>query len=327
MLNQKGVGVVVGRFQVPELHEAHKQIINIAKLSHKNYIVFIACTSVKGSDRDPLDFDTRAAMVRYQFPDAIIKPIHDNPCDKAWSKNLDGEIVSLFGKTPVTLYSGDKGFADNYHGRYKVKQFKEINFYRGTELREIQGKIVPTTKEGRCGVIYGVVNQYPRVYFTTDTAVIKNLRNGKKLVLLGEKPNLPGLRFPGGFVDPSDKTLELSAKREVFEECGGIETSDFQYVMSTIIDDWRYKVRPEKVMTTFFRCTYMYGDYTAGIKAKDAEFFSLKFYPLDKTTLAKMSGNHAILMKALLNYEHSHNPIEKQPEEETYTDNQILERI
>lgn len=327
MLNQKGVGVVVGRFQVPELHEAHKQIINIAKLHHKKYIVFIACTSVKGSDRDPLDFDTRAEMVRYQFPDAIIKRIWDNPCDRAWSKDLDGQIVSEVGKSSVILYSGDKGFADNYHGRFNVKQFKEINFYRGTELREIQGKIVPRTKEGRCGVIYGIVNQYPRVYFTTDTAVIKNLSCGKKLVLLGEKPNLPGLRFPGGFVDPSDNTLELSAKREVFEECGGIETADYQYVLSTIIDDWRYRNRAEKVMTTFFRCTYVYGDYTAGIKTKDAEFVSLRFYPLDKTTLAKMSGNHAILMKALLNYEHTHNPISKQETELTVTDKEILEGV
>jgi len=249
-------GVVIGRFQVPELHEAHKQIIATAKLSHKKYIVLVACTEVKGSDRDPLDYFTRAQMIKYQFPDAIIAPIYDNPSDKLWSQNLDALIIKEAGRKSVLLYSGHNGFEEYYSGRFAVKHIKEIDFYRGTELREISGKVVPSTKEGRCGVIYGITHQYPRAYPTVDIAVIN-----KQYVLLGIKKNQVGLRFPGGFVDPIDKSLEVAAKRECYEECGGVETDQYEYICSGIVDDWRYRNRGEKIISSFFKCKYVYGNY------------------------------------------------------------------
>jgi len=290
----KDVGVVVGRFQVPELHEAHKQIIAMAKISHKQYIIFIACTSVKGSTRDPLDYETRAAMIKYQFPDAIIRDIWDSPSDEEWSQNLDGKIICEIGKKKALLYSGSDGFAKHYTGRFTVKQISSIDFYRGTEIREIHGDIVPTTKEGRCGVIYGVANQYPRVYPTVDIAVFK-----KNEILLGTKKGMKGLRFPGGFVDPTDINLETAAKREVFEECGGIETGTYEYVCSEIVDDWRYRNRDEKIMTTLFKCQYIYGCYNEACKKVDSELATLKFYPLDNKTMVQMAIGHLPLYKKL----------------------------
>jgi bifunctional NMN adenylyltransferase/nudix hydrolase len=289
--NEYKVGVVVGRFQVPELHEGHKKLISMAQINHERCIVFIACTEVKGSDRDPLDYDTRAAMVKYQFPGVIVKPIHDNPSDHVWSQELDGEIIKTVGRKTVMLYASKGGFASCYHGRYKICNVPEVDFYRGTELREIRGKIVPTTKEGRCGVIYGIVNQYPRLFQTVDMAVVK-IESGKPYILLGIKKNMEGLRFPGGFVDQSDESLEDAAKREVYEECGGINTDDYEYVCSGIVDDWRYRNRPEKVMSSLFKCTYMWGPYDEACKKPDSEFTKLAFYPVDRKTSEKMADTH-----------------------------------
>jgi hypothetical protein len=161
----KGTGVVVGRFQVPDLHEWHKKLISIAQVNHKKLIVFISCTVVKGSDKDPLDYATRAAMVKYQFPDATVLPILDHPSDKIWSQCLDGEIYKAAGRSGATLYSSKGGFHKAYHGKFKVHYVDEIDFYRGTELREITGQIVrliaagpasatryPTGNSGRASV-------------------------------------------------------------------------------------------------------------------------------------------------------------------------------
>lgn len=295
MIKQKSLGVVVGRFQVPELHEAHKQLIAMAQLNHESYAIFIACTSVKGSTRDPLDYDTRAVMIKYQFPDAHIYPIDDNPSDDIWSRHLDGKIMSIAGKKKVLLYSGHKGFASHYYGRYPVKSIKEIDFYRGTEIREIQGKIVPVSKEGRCGIMYGIAHQYPRVYPTVDIAVLDG-----NLILLGIKRDQEGLRFPGGFVDPTDKTLEDAAKREVFEECGGIETANYEYVCSGIVDDWRYRNRDEKIMSTLFTCKYIFGPYHEATSKPDSEFTSLKLYSISIETCAKMAVTHRPFFMNLL---------------------------
>lgn len=292
-------GVVVGRFQVPELHEGHKHLISMAQLNHVKLLVFIACTEVKGSNRDPLDYKTRAAMVKYQFPDAIINPIYDQPLDSTWSFMLDGMITKEIGRKEALLYSSKNGFHDAYCGKYKVNYVKEIDFYRGTELREIQGLIVPTTKEGRCGVIYGITNQYPRVYPTVDAAVLK-VDEGKTKVLLGIKKGQLGLRFPGGFVDPNDPSLEYAARREVWEECGKIETDDYEYVCSGIVDDWRYRNRPEKIMSTFFKCKYGWGEYSSACKELDAEFEKLQFYPVDLATAHRMAMTHKDFYMALL---------------------------
>lgn len=295
-LKSYSVGVVVGRFQVSELHEAHKQIISMARLNHRKLLVFIACTMVKGCVKDPLDYKTRANMIKYEFPDAWIFKIDDNPSDEVWSRDLDGQIVKAVGTSSVLLYSGKGGFASHYKGRYRVNHIKEIDFYRGSELREIQGKMVPLTKEGRSGVIYGVANQWPRVYPTVDMAVL----NDKGEVLLGIKRDMEGLRFPGGFVDPTDKDLEEAARREVYEECGGIETGDYTYICSGIVDDWRYRNRSAKIMSTLFSCKYVFGNYAEACNKIDSEFVKLRFYPSHQSTLHLMADTHVSFFKRLL---------------------------
>ena len=58
------VGVVVARFQVAELHEGHKQLINTVLHYHKKVIVFLGMSKKSSDKSSPLDFANRRAMIK-----------------------------------------------------------------------------------------------------------------------------------------------------------------------------------------------------------------------------------------------------------------------
>ena len=144
----------------------------------------------------------------------------------------------------------------------------------------------------RAGIIYSSHNQYPRVHMTVDIAVIKD---GE--VLMGRRTPKDRLRFPGGFVDPSDTSLVDAAARELHEEVnldgmGGVDS--FTYVDSFLVDDWRYK-REERIITALFKVPFGWGIYSA----KD-ELDSVEFIKLTKDNLKFIVDSHKPLFKRLL---------------------------
>lgn len=63
MSDSKDIGVIVGRFQVNELHPGHLELINDVTARHKRMIVFLGVAPVLVTRNNPLDFITRKEML------------------------------------------------------------------------------------------------------------------------------------------------------------------------------------------------------------------------------------------------------------------------
>src|ERR1051325_9345005 len=72
------VGVLVGRFQVPELHQAHKELIGKIAGWHKKFLIVLGCSPTLVSRHNPLDFQARKLMINSHYPDLPIVPLMDH---------------------------------------------------------------------------------------------------------------------------------------------------------------------------------------------------------------------------------------------------------
>lgn len=149
-------GVVVGRFQVAELHAGHLALLGEAD---KNmYLIVVLGHSGNYSEREPLDYYTRAMMVRERCPTALCAPLLDVPGDDVqWSHNLD-QIIGNFvwpREDNIKLYGGVGSFIPHYRGKYPTHTVDAVPGVSGTLQRKaIMGNPLPS-KDFRKGVIYG----------------------------------------------------------------------------------------------------------------------------------------------------------------------------
>lgn len=204
------VGVVIGRFQVADLHEGHRYLINEAFRYHKRVIILIGCPPILGTKYDPLDYATRERMLRAAYPDATILPIHDCLDDNEWSKNVDKTIrgvVPNASSDTTKLYGGRDSFLAHYHGDFAASGIDSpVKYLSGRDQREDIGKVVRSSADFRAGIIYSTQNAFPHVRAACDIACVKTKdETGHALVeayiLLGRKPNENKWRLPGGMVD------------------------------------------------------------------------------------------------------------------------------
>jgi len=261
------LAVVVGRFQTPYLHAGHELILNAASGNgERKLLVVIGVSGGAMSATDPLDFKTRALMIQERYPDAVIVQQPDNPSDELWSRTLDELIAETLeqyapGYTPVLFGSRDS-FIPYYHGRFTTELVDSAIEQSASSIRQTQNVALPS-EDFRKGVIYANVAQaYPTSYQTIDVIIRHSL---EQQVLVGRKVGETLWRFPGGFVDPQDESLEQAVKREVREELGDIEIDYVKYLRSIRVRDHRYRKSNHKIMTAVFTAIYIYG----GIKAGD----------------------------------------------------------
>jgi bifunctional NMN adenylyltransferase/nudix hydrolase len=266
----KDVGVIVGRFQVNELHDAHKQIIDFVVKNHKKVIVFLGVSPTLSTKNNPLDYVSRKEMILQAYPNVTVMPIPDHPSDEEWSRELDGRIREACPINSVLLYGGRDGFVKYYHGKFSTTEIEQTIFVSGTEVRKEVSREVKRSADFRSGVIYATYNQYPKVFATVDVAIIDGERT-----LLGRKPNQEKFRFLGGFADPTDNSYEESAKREVQEE-SGLEVADIVYLGSCKIDDWRYRSEEDKIITHLFTAKYIFGNPQATDDIAELRWYNLK---------------------------------------------------
>lgn len=270
---QYDVGVMVCRFQVPDLHTEHKRLIETVKNKHSRTIIFLGLSPVMVTRNNPLDFEARKQMVLSQYPDVTVLYIKDHPSDEAWSAILDAQIKDMCPNASAVLYGGRDSFLKYYTGKFDKREFEQTVFVSGTQLREEAAKRSKTTPDFRAGVIHAAHKQYPKNYATVDVAIYDAK---EKRVLVGRKPMEEKYRFVGGFTDPKNDSNEADAVREVKEETGlTFEETELIYICSTKIDDWRYRNEVDKIRTTFFLALYEGGTPEASDDIAEVRWMTL----------------------------------------------------
>lgn len=285
------VGVIIGRFQVHKLHNAHRELIEHVTSNHKKTIIVLGVPRTLGSANNPLDFIARRQMIQESFPNVEVIAIKDRRCDTAWSKDLDARIREVSPTGKVILYGGRDSFIGHYKGTNQTIELESdtyINF-SGTSVRKDVAQTVTASSDFRAGVIYGCTNRHPTGYPTVDIAIIDK-QNSR--LLLGQKADETKWRFIGGFFDPSkDKSYEQAARREVSEETGGMSVNIDTYLGSFVIDDWRYRNEKDKIITAFFQASKSYGP-----THPSDDIAALKWFDMNKIKRDEIMEEHIPLM-------------------------------
>jgi bifunctional NMN adenylyltransferase/nudix hydrolase len=284
---KKGTGVIVGRFQVDTLTAGHQHLLKEATADHDALIIFIGCSPMSGTMDNPLDYHTREHMVIeylrvfHRDTRAVVLPIIDNRCDKEWSKQLDADIRKHTAETPIKLYGGRDSFLPRYHGTFPTREITSVGVVPATDRRKRIAVGAPlSTQDFRSGVIYGVCKWGPRAFMAVDIAAVSE---NKKKVIMGKKPGETLWRFPGGFLDAKDKSLEEAAKRELFEETKfsiSVE-GPLTYISSRQIDDWRYR-KSDRIITAFYMGYVSWGAPRAGDDLAEADWVPLTHEQADR---------------------------------------------
>ena len=293
--DKPSVGVIIGRFQVPELTKSHMALIDHVRRECSRTIIILGISPLRSTPNNPLDYEQRVQMIDVMYTNYPVTIAHVADCqdDVEWSHRIDQVIHDLIGcDATVALFGGRDSFIKHYTGIYKTIEMRsDDQGESGTDIREDARKESLDNNYFRRGVIWGVNNQYNRVNPTVDVAI---LTPGGK-ILLGRKPGEDKWRFIGGFAS-GPTSYERDAKREVMEETG-LEVGDLTYVGSYPVDDWR--VRSEKkcsIMTTLFTATYVFGH--AACPADDIE--ELEWFTFDKCTLNSLIPAHRDMFLDLL---------------------------
>ena len=273
------VGVIIGRFQVHELHKAHKALIKSVYDTHDRTIIILGLSPCVGTRSNPLDFEARRAMLQAEFPDLTVAYAPDMRDDKKWSDQIDKVVDGVTNPMDIIcLYGGRDSFIKVYTGKHSVQELESDSFHfiSGTEIRNGISRKVKGTADFRAGVIWAAYNQYPKCYATVDVAIMREY-DGKRELLLVRKPHEEKYRFTGGFSSPDSPSYEADVRREVAEEVG-IEIDDIRYVTSALIDDWRYRGEVDKIKTLFYTATYTYGRPSGADDVCEARWFDATSY-------------------------------------------------
>lgn len=297
MNNEKEIGVIIGRFQVHQLHPGHIDLINHVQSKHKKVIVFLGVSAALVTRKNPLDFVTRKEFLTKEFPGIIVLSLPDMPDDYDWSKELDKRIREVSSIDGVILYGSRDSFIPHYHGVFETVELPTSADMSGTNLRIEVSKEVRSSPDFRAGVIYAAFNQYPKIFPTVDVAVVRGNE-----VLLARKAHEKKFRFIGGFTDPADDSFEEAAKREVLEEAA-IEIENIRYITSRKIDDWRYRGEEDKIITHLF-----VADYVSGEPLAQDDIVEVKWFSKNELTEDRVAVEHLPLLHPLLSYFQLKNP-------------------
>lgn len=281
--NDTNVGVIVGRFQVPDLHEGHIWLIEHALAAHRQVVVFVGVPPRQFSKNNPLNYATRERMIRAAFPDVTVMPLLDRATNEEWSEKLDESIEIVTMKTgTATIYGGrNSGAIKGYKGKFKPCEVDSgMEGKSGSQIRKDIGKVVRSTSDFRAGQIYYAQNAPVRPVVGVDIALVVRRETGLEIALGRKDWDAPGLwRLPGGKIEPEDVSFEASASRELEEETGiVVAATHMKYLSSAIISDWRDHGHRDLTYFSSLFVTEVY-DGCPPFKAND-DLIEVKWFPL-----------------------------------------------
>jgi bifunctional NMN adenylyltransferase/nudix hydrolase len=295
MLNIKGpagdLGVIVARFQTPQLTPGHRELIESVQALHPKVMIVLGVARVIPTKKNPLDFATRQKMLQEAYPGIEVLPINDQRSNETWSKNLDQLVRAYHPHERVVLYGGRDSFSQCYSGRFPVVELVSALSESGTQARQQAFHTVRNTEDFRAGICYAVANRYAIKNPTVDVAV---MRGNELLLVHKDEDGENRWRFVGGHIDLGE-TGEQAARREVQEETG-VSLSKLEYITSATIDDWRYAGSGDGIFTTLFLGRYGYGAARAADDVQGARWFEIS--SLGKEMIVT---EHQVLFAALMN--------------------------
>ena len=282
------VGVVIGRFQLAELHVGHISLLMETARRHKDVLILLGCTRAENSKKNPLDYETRRKMMLHLSKDFKVQPLWNMPSDKDWTKQVDNIVKKVYKNKKGILYGSRDNCLKHYSGKMKKVRITPVSDAKATDARK-SIKSVDDPKF-RAGVIHHANTALPTSFQTVDAVIVETMNTDITRLLVGRKATDPKdkWRFIGGFVDPKDTSLERAVYRETIEEIGKDATIEIgRYLGSLQVKDWRYKDESSKIMTAAFLVYYQWGD----IKASD-DIQQLRWIPVNKMEPDRLVKSH-----------------------------------
>lgn len=130
------VGVICGRFQT--FHIGHESLVNTALKLCDRVLILVGSSQECGTERNPLNIDTRIRMLRTIYGDdgsIIIKGISDltneNDIRPEWGRYLLDNIDRYIYKTPELMIYGNDESRSRWFDPEDIKDVTEIIVSRG----------------------------------------------------------------------------------------------------------------------------------------------------------------------------------------------------
>lgn len=277
MKDNSKVGVLIGRYQIDELHAGHIKCIQEVRANHDRVIILVGERDTPATDTNPLPFFIRKEMLEDEqgVGPVEVYPIMDHPSDEVWSKNVDTLIRNVAGGFGAVLYSGREGFISHYLGNYHCVELKcGMDEISATELRKHIAQHPMHSQEFRAGMIYQMQHLMSRTYETVDIAMLKAAGTMPMHceLLLARKPGEKLFRLPGGFANMNEP-LEKAARREMSEETGLVFESPLTLLGDHLINDWRIRDTKRVSCRTFLFA----GWYSFGTPCADDDIEEVKW--------------------------------------------------
>lgn len=137
------IGIFIGRFQSPNLHNGYKYMLSELQVNYDYYGIIVG-SSIEPNVQNPLDFETRKSMLVdyvYKQPLFILELVDLNNNIK-WTRELDRIIINSIAETDIQFKKDDifligsrDSFIPYYNGEFKTLELEQYGKYNSTELR------------------------------------------------------------------------------------------------------------------------------------------------------------------------------------------------